>query len=134
MITVGTDIIDVARITKKRDAVINRVLIDKECGYCLSSGDPNQSLAGHFAAKEAVYKALRISNDNGISWKDIEITHQNNGIPDVILHNKAKEYADSNGIINIQISISHVKDFATATAVCEWEPVSVRPDSGKPET
>jgi len=122
MITVGTDIIDVSRVTKKRDAIISRVLIDKECAYCLNSGDPNQSLAGHFAAKEAVYKALRISNDNGISWKDIEITHQN-GAPYVILHNKAKEYAGSNGMIDIQISISHVKDFATATAVCEWEPV-----------
>ncbi len=120
MITVGTDIIDVARISKKRDAVINRVLIDEERAYCLSSGDPNQSLAGHFAAKEAVYKALRINNDNGISWKDIEITHKNNGTPNVLLHNKAKEYADYNKMIDIQISISHVKDFATATAVCEW--------------
>ncbi|MCK5851547.1 holo-ACP synthase [bacterium] len=120
MITVGTDIIDVARITKKRDAVISRVLIDKERGYCLSSGNPDQSLAGHFAAKEAVYKALRINNDNGISWKEIEIIHLNSGAPSVVLHNKAKKYADSNGMINIQISISHVKDFATATAVCEW--------------
>ncbi len=126
MITVGTDIIDVARISKKRDAVINRVLIDEERAYCLSSGDPNQSLAGHFAAKEAVYKALRINNDNGISWKDIEITHKNNGTPNVLLHNKAKEYADYNKMIDIQISISHVKDFATATAVCEWA-------AGKPE-
>ncbi len=120
MITIGTDIIDVARVTKKRDAVITRVLIDKECEYCLSSGNPNQSLAGHFAAKEAVYKALRINNDKGVSWKDIEITHQHIGAPCIILHNKAKKYADSNGMINIQISISHVKDFATATAVCEW--------------
>ncbi len=126
MITVGTDIIDVARISKKRDAVINRVLIDEERAYCLSSGDPNQSLAGHFAAKEAVYKALRINNDNGISWKDIEITHKNNGTPNVLLHNKAKEYADYNKMIDIQISISHVKDFATASAVCEWA-------AGKPE-
>jgi len=121
MITIGTDIIDVARVAKKRDAVIKRVLNGDERDYCLNSGDACQSLAGHFAAKEAVYKALQISADNGISWKDIEITHQNAGAPNVILHNKAKEHAEINRIINIQISISHVNDFATATAVCEWD-------------
>lgn len=121
MITIGTDIIDVARVAKKSNAVIKRVLNDEERDYCLNSGDISQSLAGHFAAKEAVYKALHINTDNGISWKDIEITHQNAGAPNVILHNKAKEHAELNRIINIQISISHVKDFATATAVCEWD-------------
>ena len=121
MITVGTDIIDVARVAKKYDAVVKRVLVDNECEYCLNSGDINQTLAGHFAAKEAVYKALRVNKDNGISWKDIEITHHKNGMPEIIFHSKAKKYIDSNGLIDIQISISHVKDFATATAVCEWK-------------
>ncbi len=121
MITIGTDIIDVARVAKKRDAVIKRVLLDNECEYCMNSGNVDQTIAGHFAAKEAVYKALRVDNDNGISWKDVEITHLGNGMPSIIFHSKAKEYIDSNGLINIQISISHVKDFATATAICEWK-------------
>jgi len=120
MITVGTDIIDVARVAKKKDAIIKRVLVNNESDYCLNSGDVNQTLAGHFAAKEAVYKALRINEDNGISWKDFEIIHSRSGAPSIIFHSKAKNYIESNGLIDIQISISHVKDFATATAVCEW--------------
>ncbi len=121
MITVGTDIIDVSRIEKKREAILKRVLVGDECGYCLNSGNVNQTFAGHFAAKEAVYKALRVDNDNGISWKDIEISHRKSGSPYIILHNKAKQFAEINGLIDIQISISHVKDFATATAVCDWK-------------
>ena len=124
MITVGTDIIDVARVAKKQDAIIKRVLVDNESDYCLRSGNIDQTLAGHFAAKEAVYKALRIEKDKGISWKDIEIIHSNNGAPSIIFHSKAKKFVESNNLIDIQVSISHVKDFATATAVCEWKPVT----------
>ena len=124
MITVGTDIIDVARVAKKQDAIIKRVLVDNESDYCLQSGNIDQTLAGHFAAKEAVYKALRIEKDEGISWKDIEIIHSTNGSPSIIFHSKAEKYVKSNNLIDIQVSISHVKDFATATAVCEWLPVS----------
>jgi len=122
MVTVGTDIIDVARVAKMRDAIIKRVLVDGECDYCLNSGNIDQTFAGHFAAKEAVYKALRIEKDKGISWKDIEIIHSTNGAPSIIFHSNAKKYVESNDLIDIQVSISHVKDFATATAVCEWQP------------
>jgi len=121
MITIGTDIIDVARVGRKRDAIVKRVLLDNEREYCLNSGDTNQTLAGHFAAKEAVYKALKIENDNGVSWKDIEIIHKKNGAPEIILYGNAKKYSELHNLKNIQLSISHVKDFATATAICEWE-------------
>ena len=120
MITVGTDIIDVARVAKKKDAIFKRVLVNNESDYCSNSGVVDQTLAGHFAAKEAVYKALRLNDENSISWKDIEIIHNSSGAPSVVFHSKAKKYIESNGLIDIQISISHVKDFATATAVCEW--------------
>lgn len=121
MFTIGTDIVDVARVEKKQNALLSRVLLNNEKNYCLDSGNPAQSIAGHFAAKEAVYKALNFDKDNGVSWKDIEITHNSAGAPQVILHNFAKKHSLDNGLTNIQISISHVKDFATATAICEWK-------------
>jgi len=121
MTTIGTDIIDVARIKKKQNAIIKRVLTTTEKYYCLLSGAPAQSIAGHFAAKEAVYKALNLNDDNGISWRDIEISHKSSGAPFVILHNNAKSHAENNGLTNIQLSISHINDYATATAICEWK-------------
>lgn len=121
MLTIGTDIIDVARVEKKHDAIVARVLRENEKKYCLGSANLHQAIAGHFAAKEAIYKALNINEDAGISWLDIEISHKSSGAPFVQLYNNAKKHADENGLIYIQISISHVKEFATATAICEWK-------------
>lgn len=121
MITIGTDIIDVERIAKSRDAMIQRVLSASEKEYCLGQALPDLHLAGRFAAKEAVFKALRAPSPNGISWHDIEIVNEPSGAPRVILHGNAKLYAGNSGIVNIHISLSHVRDFAVATAVCEWK-------------
>ena len=121
VISIGTDIIDIARVASKRDAVMRRVLLPAEHDYCLDRGTPDQAVAGHFAAKEAAFKALRVNEDGGMSWHDIEITHKSGGAPRVLLHGTAKHLAESHGMKSIEISISHVKEFAVATAVCEWK-------------
>lgn len=121
MITIGTDIVDVERIAKTRDAVIQRVLSASEKEYCLGQALPDLHLAGRFAAKEAVFKALRAPSPNGISWYDIEIVNEASGAPRVVLHGNAKLLAEQRGMASVHISLSHVRDFAVATAVCEWK-------------
>ena len=76
-------------------------------------------LAGRFAAKEAVVKALGTGLIEGISFTDIEIIQLPSGAPEIILRNKASAIALELGINKWLISISHTENYATAVAVGE---------------
>lgn len=82
---------------------------------------PNRisSLAGRFAAKEAVLKGLGTGLESEIDWTEIQIRTEQSGRPYVILEGKAKEIADSLGISSITISISHDGDYAIASAIAD---------------
>ena len=121
MITIGTDIVDVDRVSSARDALLARVLLPAERTYCLGQASPDLHVAGRFAAKEAVFKALRPPSPNKISWHDIEVINEPGGAPRAILTGAAREHASNVGIVAVHISLSHVRDFAVATAVCEWK-------------
>ena len=118
---VGTDIIEVARIEKlikqKGDRFLNRIYTKNEIDYCESKGlNKYQHYAGRFAAKEAVFKLLNGETDSGNSliFKNIEILNKNDGAPYVnILDDIKVDCFDT----DIDISISHIKKYATATAV-----------------
>ena len=118
---VGTDIIEVSRIEKlikeKGDKFLNRIYTKNEIDYCESKGlNKYQHYAGRFAAKEAVFKVLNgeIVSEGSLAFKDIEILNKNDGAPYVnILDNIMIDcfYRD------VKISISHIKKYATATAI-----------------
>lgn len=117
IIGIGTDIIEIYRVEKLLDkkAFIDRFFNEGEKEYILSK--KAESAAGYFAAKEAVVKALG-TGFSGINWRDVEIVKVDSK-PIVVLHNRALEIADIKGVKNILISISHCRDYATATAVME---------------
>lgn len=109
---IGTDIIEISRIKKAIDdggeIFINRIYTKNEQEYCESKSNVKyQHYAGRFAAKEAVFKAIS-GKTTIMSWKDIEIINNENGMPKVFLCNKET---------NISISISHCKEYATAVAL-----------------
>ena len=118
---VGTDIIEVSRIKKlikeKGDKFLNRIYTKNEINYCESKGlNKYQHYAGRFAAKEAVFKVLNGETDSGnsLTFKNIEILNKNDGAPYVnILDDIKVDCFDT----DIDISISHIKKYATATAV-----------------
>lgn len=114
----GTDIIEIERvkeaIEKLEDNFLNRVFTQKEIEYCKSKKKQKyQHYAGRFAAKEATFKAVSelLNNKYEINWKDIEILNNENSKPKINLKIKLQN------IENIDISISHCKQYATATAV-----------------
>ncbi len=74
-------------------------------------------LAGRFAAKEAILKALGIGNNPNISKLDIEIQRLPSGEPSVILHGKCQDIATKFGITKWLLSISHTSSYATASAI-----------------
>ncbi len=72
-------------------------------------------LAGRWAAKEAVGKALGVGLKCGIS--NIEVLNDLNGVPYVTLHKDAKTQAKLLGVERIELSISHEKDYSVAFVV-----------------
>ena len=118
---VGTDIIEVARIEKlikeKGDKFLNKIYTQDEIKYCESKG-PNkyQHYAGRFAAKEAVFKVLNgeRNSENSLTFKNIEILNKNDGAPYV---NISDDMMVDCFFRDVEISISHIKKYAIATAI-----------------
>ena len=109
IIQTGCDIVSIDRI-KKSINVSGTVFLDHIfTSHELKIADGSaKSLAGIFAAKEAVIKYL--SQEKTLNWKDIHISKRPNGRPQVNLLNQIEK------LINIDISISHDGDYALATA------------------
>ena len=124
---VGTDIIEVARIEKlikeKGDKFLNKIYTQDEIKYCESKG-PNkyQHYAGRFAAKEAVFKVLnaKTASESPLTFKNIEILNTNDGAPYVNILDDIM--IDCFDIYNVDVSISHIKKYATATAISVQPP------------
>jgi holo-[acyl-carrier protein] synthase len=113
----GVDIVEIDRIRaalKRHEAGFQRrVYTELEWEQC---GKSIQSLAGRFAAKEAVMKALGIG---GFRWRDVEIRRSPSGKPEVALSGRMQARADRLGVRSISISISHSRDNAVAVALAE---------------
>lgn len=118
---IGTDLVDIKRIRKVserwKDTFLKKVFTENELSYCNEKNDPYPSLAGRFAAKEAIMKALGFGFP-AISFSDIEITNSS-GPPKAILSGKAKDIQEKQRISSILISISHIDSSASAFAIIE---------------
>jgi holo-[acyl-carrier protein] synthase len=112
----GIDIIRVERIRRTLERFgprfSRRVLTPGEQRYVR---DRPETLAGRWAAKEAVSKVLGLGV-RGIGWRDIEIERLPTGQPAVRLHGRAARRAEQLGMARIALSISHEADYAVAIA------------------
>ena len=119
----GTDIIEIERIKREIDQhgkkFINRIYTEDEINYCESKRLAKyQHYAARFAGKEAIFKAVskRLDNKYDITWTSVEIVNDKNGRPKVnILDEKLEK------IKEIDISLSHCKEYAVAMVVAEVE-------------
>ncbi|EHJ02306.1 Holo-(acyl-carrier-protein) synthase [Clostridium sp. DL-VIII] len=120
IIGIGTDIIEINRIEKAVNRTKNFIIksfTNSEIEYFNSKGLKSNIIAGNFAAKEAVSKALG-TGFRGFGLKDIEILRDSLGKPVVHLSDKLYKLIDIKEF-NIHISISHSKENAIAYAVME---------------
>src|SRR3954462_14505676 len=112
----GIDIIKVDRIRASLDRFgsrfTGRVLTPSEQRYVR---DRPETMAGRWAAKEAVSKVLGLGV-RGIGWRDIEIERLPTGQPAVRLHGRAQARANQLGMERIAVSITHESDYAVAIA------------------
>jgi holo-[acyl-carrier protein] synthase len=108
----GVDITEVRRlkqaVDKWGDAFLRRVFTEGELENAKTRGSRFQHLAGRFAAKEAIFKAM---GDPGLNWQDVEILNDRDGKPCCrILNSKGAK-------LQVIVSISHVKTYAVANAI-----------------
>jgi len=121
---VGIDIVLVNRIKKMvekfGDKFLTRIFTDNEIAY--SDGHEKsrfQHYAARWAAKEAVFKALKGDWKTGIVWREIEVRNEARGNPIIILHGAAEKVSKSLGITRLEVSISHTTESASAVVVAE---------------
>lgn len=118
---IGTDIVEIGRIEKaieKNEKFMDKVFSSSEREYLKSRKMRPEYVAGRFAAKEAVSKALG-TGFVGFGFTDVEIVRAASGKPEVVLKEKADIVARGFGEYKIHLSITHGRDSAVAFAVLE---------------
>ena len=121
---IGTDIVQVGRIgtaIKRTPMFLEKVFTEEERKYFKSRKDNLETIAGNFAAKEAISKALG-TGIRRFGLLDIEILRNEMGQPIVNISDKVREVISIKEDFLIHVSISHTSENATAFAI--WEEVT----------
>ena len=114
IVGVGVDLVDLARFETKlaaTPALLERLFHPNERAYSA------QQLAGCFAAKEAVVKA--IGGPNGLSWVELSVLRDTQGRPWISAEGATAQTFIDAGISKLHLSISHDGGMLTAFVVAE---------------
>lgn len=132
---VGTDIVSVERIRRIRSGERHRdggrardggrfealAFTPAEIAYCRSKQNPDIHFAGHLAAKEAVYKALRLNWVGAFAWTLMEVYHREDGSPAVRRGRRTYGGTETgtrqlDKLEAVSVSIAHTEEYAIAVA------------------
>ena len=125
---IGVDIEEISHLrqaAERTPALLEKIFTPDELDYCLQKSKEGAfaSLTARFAAKEAFYKALG-STAGSFSWQEVEVIKLDNGQPQLRLSGQAEAYTREEGIVNIQLSLSHSKTMATALIILETHKIT----------
>jgi len=111
---IGNDLVFIPHFKASlTDVFKKKVYTYNEIAYCDQFDDSLLRYASTWAAKEAVYKAIKQIDNNTLAWKKIEITREKPaGKPGVILQQYPEKY-------NISLTLSHDGDYVWAIALIE---------------
>lgn len=110
---IGNDLVFVPDFVKSlTDDFKKKVYTVNEIAYCdMFTGEPELRYASTWAAKEAVYKAMKQIDPAPLSWKKIEILREKTaGKPVVIIHKEEVNHIFS-------LTVSHDGDYVWAIAL-----------------
>ena len=123
ILSIGIDIVEVYRIREtiaRTPRFLGRVYTPAEREYCQAKGvAAAQSYAGRFAAKEAFLKALKTGWRGKITWRDIEVVSDADGVPTLNITGEAAVILKQRGATRVHLSISHTTDHAVAEVILE---------------
>jgi holo-[acyl-carrier protein] synthase len=134
---IGTDIIEVSRIKAVMEKDIGfreKIFTEGEIAYCETKKHKYENYAARFSAKEAFLKAIGTGWRFGIRFADIDVYHDEFGKPLIRVYGKAEELVLKEGISKIHVSLSHLKEIATAVVVVEIEDREQKTEDRKQKT
>lgn len=126
IIGIGHDLVEVARIKRilrgrVKDAFLRRILAEEEIARAPSEGGRlAEYVAGRFAVKEAVAKALGCGIGAAVRFTDIIVLPDPRGRPVCTLSARAWERLGlASSETGIHVTITHERKYASAFAVAE---------------
>lgn len=119
---IGTDLVRMERMARwvENPQWAQRILSPEEQQLYMQMAQPLQWLAGRWAAKEAVAKALGCGLA-GCPPQHVSVMPDSQGCPKVELTGAALERLHACGGVRIWVSITHDGEYAAAYAVAEGE-------------
>ena len=119
----GVDIAEVPRIKaaieRFGDRFVGRIFTPREIAYVSRKANRYERFAARFAAKEAGMKAIGTGWRRGVRWQDFEVTNLPSGRPTLTLHGVAREYAETIGVKQIHVSLTHTAEYGLAYVIFE---------------
>lgn len=118
----GVDIVEIGRIAKaaENERFLDKLFAPDELKIFKAGKYRMETVAGRFAAKEAVLKALGCGLSD-IPMRDIAVTRAPSGQPMIALTGIARQKAEQCGVSRVHISISHSERYAVACAIAEGD-------------
>lgn len=117
----GLDVVDVAEFSRllrlPACAFLDRYFTESELFAAGEGVTRTERLAGRFAIKEAVLKALCVGWGDGVSFTDVEIITHSTGAPSVVLHRKLEDLQRERHIAGWLVSLSHTDVVAVGSAI-----------------
>lgn len=119
MVGVGVDAVDIARFRRSLERtprMRERVFTGAELTSLDGSADPVPSLAARFAVREAAMKAMGVGL-GAFDFHDVSVERLGSGAPQLVVEGRARALADSLGINDWRVSITHTDGVAVAVVV-----------------
>ena len=120
---IGIDLVRISRIAAAIDRhglrFAERILSEYELEEYAASRHKARFVAKHFAAKEALLKALGTGLRMGIQWRHMEVRNDELGKPFLICDGRIQELFDERGIATSFLSISDEDEYAAAFVTLE---------------
>lgn len=118
---IGTEIVECLRIARMierhGELFLNRVFTPQEIRYCQSRKQSTQHYAACWAAKEAVFRALGLPRNAGLSWLDLDIRAGQDQRMSVGLRGAMRDAVLERGAREILVTTAFCRGYATATAL-----------------
>lgn len=118
--------IDLAEVDRIRNAIerhgrrfTDRIYTVAEIAYVERKANRYERYAARFAAKEAAMKAIGTGWRRGVRWQDFEVANLPTGRPTLQFHGVAAQIADSLGVRNIALSLTHTAEQGLAIVILE---------------
>lgn len=111
---IGIDIEKNERFKNMSNSYLEKIFTKSEIIYCKKFLDYEAHFCAFWCVKEAFIKA---TSKKDIKFLNIEITHNENGKPEIIKNSVIESILNSSNYKNISVSLSHSKEYSTAVCL-----------------